>query len=311
MDQTRRVDGEKELATHFADRLVAAIKKKNAPVCVGLDPLIERLPGAIREANPHEPWTALLHYGRDVIQAVTAHVPAIKINIAFFEPYHAEGIRVYQELVAHAKTAGLIVIGDVKRADIGHSSTQYAVAHLGDGGVSLPDAVTVNPYFGYDAIKPFVDTARTTGGGLFVLVQTSNESAAQVQGLTLADGSTVCQSVARLVQTWAGAEGLIGKSGYSCVGAVVSPRDLESTVRIRALMPNCIFLVPGFGAQGRTAEEVAKCFKPDGTGAIVTASRSVIYAYEDAKYRSASNDWQECVSAACKEFVAAVREVLR
>jgi len=298
------------LTIHFADRLVAAIHHKNAPVCVGLDPLIERLPGAIREAHGHEPWTAILVYGREVIRAVAAHVPAIKINIAFFEPYHGEGIRVYHELVAQAKAAGLVVIGDVKRADIGHSSTQYAVAHLGDGGVALPDAVTVNPYFGYDAIKPFVDVARTTGGGLFVLVQTSNESASQVQGLTLADGSTVCQSVARLVQSWAGAEGLVGKSGYSCIGAVVSPRDLESTVRIRALMPDCIFLVPGFGAQGRTAGEVAKCFKPDGTGAIVTASRSVIYAYEDAQYRSTGVAWQECVAAACKEFVATVRQVL-
>ena len=134
--------------THFADRLVAAIQKKNAPVCVGLDPLIERLPGPVREAHKEEPWTALLLYGREVIRAVAAHVPAIKINIAFFEPYQAEGIRVYHELVAHAKAAGLIVIGDVKRADIGHSSTQYAVAHLGDGGFALPDAVTVNPYLG-------------------------------------------------------------------------------------------------------------------------------------------------------------------
>ncbi len=299
------------MATHFADRLVAAIRKKNAPVCVGLDPLVERLPDAVREAHGDEPWAALLQYGREVIRAVAAHVPAIKINIAFFEPYHAEGIRVYYQLVGEAKAAGLIVIGDVKRADIGHSSTQYAVAHLGNGVVALPDAVTVNPYFGYDAIKPFVDTAQTTGGGLFVLVQTSNESASQVQGLTLADGWTVCQSVARLVQSWAGAEGLVGESGYSCVGAVVSPRDLESTIRIRTLMPNCLFLVPGFGAQGRTADEAAKCFKPDGTGAIVTASRSVIYAYEDAKYRSTGIDWQKCVAAACKEFVAAVRTVLR
>ena len=289
--------------------------------------MVERLPGPVREAHGDEPWTALLLYGREVIRAVAAHVPAIKINIAFFEPYHAEGIRVYYELVAEAKAAGLLVIGDVKRADIGHSSTQYAVAHLGDGDarsplpprhapsartkVAFPDAVTVNPYFGYDAIKPFVDLAQTTGGGLFVLVQTSNESASQVQGLTLADGSTVCHAVARLVQSWAGAEGLIGKSGYSCIGAVVSPRDLDSTVRIRAFMPDCIFLVPGFGVQGRTADEVAKCFNSDGTGAIVTASRSVIYAYEDAKYRSAGVDWQECVAAACKEFVATVREVLR
>lgn len=309
LHNTRRVDGEIELARHFADRLIAAIRQKNAPVCVGLDPLIERLPGPVRQAHPNEPWTALLHYGREVIRAVAEHVPAIKINIAFFEPYYAEGIRVYHELVVHAKAAGLIVIGDIKRADIGHSSTQYAVAHLG-ADAALPDAVTVNPYFGFDAVKPFEDIARIAGGGLFVLVQTSNDSAAQVQGMTLADGSMVCQSVARLVQSWAGAEGLIGKSGYSCIGAVVSPRDLESTERIRALMPNCIFLVPGFGAQGRTADEVAKCFKPDGTGAIVTASRSVIYAYEDAKYRTSDLSWQDRVAAACKEFVATVRQVL-
>jgi len=298
------------VATHFADRLVEAVHKKDAPVCVGLDPLFDRLPGPVREAHGNEPWTALLLYGREVIHAVAAHVPAVKINIAFFEPFRAEGIRVYYELVGEAKAAGLLVIGDVKRADIGHSSTQYAIAHLG-AGVAIPDAVTVNPYFGYDAIKPFVDLARTTGGGLFVLVQTSNESASQVQGLALADGSTVCQNVARLVHSWASAEGLVGKSGYSCVGAVVSPCDLESTIRIRALMPNCIFLVPGFGAQGRTADEVAKCFKPDKTGALVTASRSVIYAYEVAKYKSAGGDWQQCISAACKEFVATVRGVLR
>jgi orotidine-5'-phosphate decarboxylase len=145
---------------------------------------------------------------------------------------------------------------------------------------------------------------------VFVLVQTSNESAAQVQGLTLADGSTVCHSVARMVQEWASAEGHVGSSGYSCIGAVVSPRDLESTIRVRALMPNCIFLVPGFGAQGRTADEVAKCFNSDGTGAIVAASRSVIYAYDEAKYRDRSADWQRCVGDACKEFVAAIRMVM-
>ena len=295
---------------HFADRLTATIREKDAPVCVGLDPLIERLPGAVREAHPDEPWTAILVYGREVIRAVAPFVAAIKINIAFFERFRAEGIRVYHQLVGEAREGGLLVIGDVKRADIGHSSAQYAVAHLGDAGAVMPDAVTVNPYFGYDAIGPFVEAARNTGRGLFVLVQTSNESASQVQGLTLADGSTVCQNVARLVQSWAGAAGLVGKCGYSCVGAVVSPRDLESTERIRALMPNCLFLVPGFGAQGRTANEVAKCFKSDGTGAIVTASRSVIYAYEDAKYRATAHNWRQCVAEACQEFVAAVREVL-
>jgi orotidine-5'-phosphate decarboxylase len=247
-----------------------------------------------------------------VIEAVAEHVPAIKINIAFFEPFGPDGIAAYHELIAAAHEAGMIVIGDVKRADIGHTSAQYAKATLGGPGddAAVADAVTVNPYFGWDGVGPFVEAARRMGRGVFVLVQTSNESATQVQGLTLADGSTVCHSVARMVQEWASAEGLVGTSGYSCVGAVVSPRDLESTIRVRALMPNCIFLVPGFGAQGRTADEVAKCFNSDGTGAIVAASRSVIYAYDDAKYRDRSDDWKRCIADACKEFLATIRKVM-
>lgn len=315
--------------THFADRLVNAIREKNAPVCVGLDPLIERLPPGLlsdvgipasgqgdigANSSVGVIADALLSYGREVIRIIAPYAAAIKINIAFFERYYAEGIRAYLELVRHAREAGLIVIGDVKRADIGHSSTQYAHAQLGgdDGsGIATPDAVTVNPYFGFDAIAPFVDIARKKGRGLFVLVQTSNASAAEVQGLELSDGSTLCERVARLVQEWAVGEGLIGGSSYSCIGAVVSPRDLESTERIRTLMPNCLFLVPGFGAQGRTAREVANCFRPDGTGAIVNASRSVIYAYQDARYRKTwGDDWQRCIKQACQDFVDTIRTVL-
>lgn len=317
------------MTTHFGDRLVRAIREKNAPACVGLDPLIERLPATLLEENgisaggenappkdvsPATAAEALLAFGREIIRVVAPYVPVIKINIAFFERYYADGIRTYLELVRHAREAGLIVIGDVKRADIGHSTTQYAYAQLADierpdiGPVATPDAVTVNPYFGFDAIRPFVEIARTQGRGLFVLVQTSNESAGEIQGLELSDGSTLCQRVARTVQEWACGEGLLGTEQYSCIGAVVSPRDLKSTERIRALMPNCLFLVPGFGAQGRTSAEVAKCFKPDGTGAFVNASRSVIYAYQDQRYSDRfGNDWQRCVEQGCKDFIDAIR----
>ena len=316
------------MASHFADRLTTAIRKKGVPACVGLDPLVERLPAALlaeigirltsdgavdTDAPPERLAAALLEFGAKVIRAVASEVPAIKINIAFFERYGADGVRVYFDLVRQAHEAGLIVIGDVKRADIGHSSTQYAEAHLGDHGSAgpiTPDAVTVNPYFGFDAIRPFLGIAAKRGRGIFVLVQTSNESAGEVQGLTLSDGLTVCQRIGQLVQDWATGEGLVGKCGYSCVGAVVSPRDLASTERIRTLMPNCLFLVPGFGAQGRTSDEVAKCFKPDGTGALVTASRSVIYAYQDARYQQAlGDDWTQCVARGCKDFVKAIRAV--
>ncbi len=314
---------------NFGDRLVEAIREKDAPVCVGLDPLIERLPAALLKEHSIDPEQALdvrtsanlgaladaiFAFGTAVIEAVAPLVPAVKINIAFFERYYSAGIRAYHRLVQRADELGLLVIGDVKRADIGHTSAQYAQAQLGSLShpglqeVATPDAVTVNPYFGSDGIQPFIDLARETGGGLFVLVQTSNPSAVQVQGIETADGSTVGEKVASLVQSWAAADGLVGDHGYSCIGAVVSPRDLESTRRIRALMPNCIFLVPGFGAQGRSAEEVALCFKPDGTGSIVNASRSVIYAYQK---EPSGGDWRGAIESACRDFVSAVRAAAR
>jgi len=314
---------------HFADRLVRAVEEKGVPACVGLDPLLERLPPTVLKSvgidsdfdarirtseNVAKAADAILTYGREVISVIAPHVPIIKINIAFFERYYAPGIRAYHELVRQASQAGMIVIGDVKRADIGHSTTQYAFAQLGIAAdpmmneIVTPDAVTVNPYFGYDAIRPFVDLARESGGGLFVLVQTSNESAAEVQGLTLSDGEKLCERVAQIVEGWAADESLIGTSGYSCIGAVVSPRDLESTERIRTMMPHCIFLVPGFGAQGRTKDEVARCFKPDGTGAVVTASRSVIYAYQQDEARAKyGEDWVRAVEQACVDLVRDVR----
>jgi orotidine-5'-phosphate decarboxylase len=301
--------------SNFADRLMAAIAARGTPACVGLDPLPEKLPRGLKpiaEAGADSNAQAILQFGRGVIEAIAAMVPAIKINIAFFEPFGEHGLRAYSMLIREAHAAGLMVIGDVKRGDIGHTSGQYAKAHLSDGpeGSGVADAITVNPYFGSEGVSPFVEAAQVTGRGLFVLVQTSNESAAQVQGLELPNGLTVCQEVARLVQDWASADGLIGSGGYSCVGAVVSPRDLESTARIRELMPNCIFLVPGFGAQGRTVDEVATCFTPDGTGAIVTASRSVIYAYDEPKYRDAGPSWKEAVRAGCRDFVESLRQVL-
>lgn len=312
------------VAEHFGDRLAAAIKEKGVAACVGFDPLVDRLPQEIVDklglssgASTRAVAGAFFQFGCGVIERIAPYVPAIKINIAFFERYYTDGVNAYLRLVKKARDAGLIVIGDVKRADIGHSTTQYAHAQLGDieapglERYSAPDAVTVNPYFGFDAIKPFVEIARQQGKGLFALVQTSNPSAEEVQGLRLADGSKLCERVGEVVQGWASGEGLVGKSGYSLIGAVVSPRDLPSTERIRKLMPNCFFLVPGFGAQGRTTGEVAKCFKPDGTGALITSSRGVIYAYQVDKHReSFGDDWQRCIEEGCKDLVEAIRGVM-
>ncbi len=321
------------MTNHFGDRLTQAVMKKEAAVCVGFDPLIQRIPREIREEyridEVRNHWglssggrealaNAILAYGRGVVDAVAPWVPVIKINIAFFEPYYAEGIRAYFQMVRYAHDAGLLVIGDIKRADIGHSTVQYAEAHIGgpdstsEEGFAIPDAVTVNPYFGYDGIRPFVEAARDRGRGLFVLVQTSNESAVDVQGALLSDGTTLSHHVAELVQGWAEQSGLVGESGYSCIGAVVSPRDVDVSRDLRGMMPHCIFLVPGFGAQGRTADEVSTCFKDDGTGALVSASRSVIYAYENVRYCGScdNGDWQTCVAKAAEDLVTSVRTVL-
>jgi len=304
---------------HFGDRLTAAIREKGVAACVGFDPVLAKLPESIRPAtgaSDKVAAAAVVEFGRDVIKAIAPHVPAIKINIAFFEPFYAAGIDAYHELVSASHEAGLLVIGDVKRADIGHTSMQYALAQLGGASKELvdsaiPDAITINPYFGIDGVRPFIDVARRHGRGLFVLVQTSNPSAVEVQGLTLPDGLTVCQHVAKLVADWAGESEIVGESGYSLIGAVVSPRDLESTVVIRDLMPQSIFLVPGFGAQGRTAEEVSKCFKADGTGALVAASRSVIYAFATGDHHAKhGKDWVACVESGAKEFADSLRSVV-
>ncbi len=312
------------MSQHFADRLSIAIRTKGTPTCVGIDPVYDRLPADITaqdgldDADDIECVVdAVTEYCRHVIKIVAPLVPAVKINIAFFEQYHWDGLEAYHELVQEARSRGLIVIGDVKRADIGHSSAMYARAHLAApelGEVEelmIPDAITVNPYFGLDGVKPFIDAADKNDKGVFVLVQTSNETAAELQGQELAGGGTVAEHVGRLVNRWAGEPALMGVSGYSAIGAVAAPRDPAAMARLRAMMPNCIFLVPGFGAQGRGGDDVKPCFKPDGTGALVTASRSVIYAYEDTKYlESYASEWEKCVEHACRDFVKSVASVI-
>lgn len=309
---------------NFADRLVEAIRQKKAPACVGIDPVYARLPAEIaehRELNDEfdseAALDAVLEFCRRIIRIVAPYVPAVKINSAYFERYYWEGVEGYFDLIQEAAERGLVVIGDGKRADVGHTAEMYARSALADPDfIDLedyrgPDAVTVNPYFGFDGVRPFVDIARSQGKGMFVLVRTSNESANEVQGFTSTDGLTLADHVARLVAAWAGDDGLVGRSGYSCVGAVVAPRDRDATIRLRGLLNQSILLVPGYGAQGMTAEQVIPCFKSDGTGALVNASRSVIYAYEDTKYLEMyASEWDKCVEAACKDFVKELRGIL-
>ena len=303
---------------NFADRLLDAVRAKQTPLCVGLDPVYACLPAEIvehkalnDESDVEAALDAVLEFCRRVIRLVAPLVPAVKINSAFFERYYWEGLEGYFDLVQEAAERDLIVIGDVKRGDIGHSAEQYARACLGDPTFLTlddrvaPDAVTVNPYFGLDGVKPFIDVAREEQKGIFVLVRTSNETAGELQHLTTADGLSVADCLAGQVSAWAADEGLIGESGYSCVGAVVSTRNPEEAKRLRTRLERSIFLIPGYGAQGLGAEAVAALFKPDGTGAIVNASRSIIYAYQDPELlESADRSWEKSIELACKNSIS-------
>jgi orotidine-5'-phosphate decarboxylase len=309
---------------NFADRLFSAIKDKHSPTCVGIDPVYSRLPAEISEGrdfndenDSEAALDAILEFCRRVIKIVAPYVPVVKINSAFFERYYWEGIEAYFDLIQEADKAGLLVIGDCKRGDIGSTAKMYAQSALAEPDfenldtLTGPDAVTVSPYFGLDGIQPFIDIAREQQKGIFILVHTSNQSAAVIQNAKLETGLTVSEHIAQLVAEWSAGEGLVGEAGYSAVGAVVAYRDAESTARLREMMPNSYFLVPGYGAQGGTAADIVPCFKADGTGAVVTASRSVIYAYEDMNYiERFTSEWDKCIEQSCKDFVTQVNSVI-
>ncbi len=308
------------MADNFADSLLAAIKKKRTPACVGIDPVYSKLPAEIAEHRDLNDETdseaaldAILEFCRRIIRIVAPIVPAVKINTAFFERYYWEGLEGYYDLIQEADGAGLIVIGDCKRGDIGSTAELYARAALADpdfgdmDDLVGPDAITVSSYFGSDGLRPFLQVAREEAKGVFALVRTSNESAGEIQSARLEGGLTVAEHIAQQVEVWARDDGLIGTCGYSCLGAVVAAKDRDTTTRLRGMMPHCLFLVPGYGAQGTTAADIGPCFKSDGTGALITASRSVIYAYEDMKYvERFTSEWEKCVEQACKDFVAEV-----
>lgn len=310
---------------NFADRLLAAIHLKRCPGCVGIDPDYARLPAKIvghREMNDatdsEAALDAVLEFSRRVIKLVAPFVPAVKINTAFFERYYWDGVEGYYELLQEAAQHNLIVIGDCKRGDIGNTSAMYAKSALSDPDFDNlddmvgPDAITVNGWAGQEGVQPFIDVAREEQKGVFVWVRASNPSAAAIQDAKLESGLTVAEHMGQQVAAWSAGDGLIGKAGYSAVGAVVAAKGKATTARLRELMPNCMFLVPGYGAQGSTVEDVAAAFKPDGSGAIVTASRSVIYAYEDAKYSSQYPDsWEKCVEQACKDFAGELGKLLQ
>jgi orotidine-5'-phosphate decarboxylase len=278
------------------------------PVCVGIDPVYEELPPEFQTdaATPQDRLAAIAAFCREVLQIVAPVVPAVKPQIAFFESLGYQGVKLYFDLVRQARKLGLLVIGDVKRGDIGHTAAAYAAAHL--AGEDCPDAVTVNGYFGADGLAPFLQVARQQGKGLFVLVRTSNPSAAVIQDFTGPDGLKFYEHIARQLAAIGDGPELVGASGYSCLGAVVGATYPQEARRLREIMPRQIFLVPGYGAQGATAADCAASFKADGTGAIVNASRSVLYAFRKGPH--AGKDWKQAIATAAKNLVTDIRQAL-
>jgi len=300
------------MASHFADRLCDAVKTKKTSLIVGLDPVYTRLPSAIRshrqmndEFDAAAAVDAIFDFCTQTMRIVAPMVPAVKINIAFFEKYLWEGLETYYSLISEADELGLEIIGDVKRGDIGHTAEAYAAAHLENPELAglednlAPDAITINGYTGTDGIEPFADMADKQGKGIFVLVRTSNPSAAAIQDFTDADGQAMYEKLAEVVGQIANKDGRIGTQGYSNVGMVVGGTAPKVTTALRQKYDKVWFLVPGYGSQGAEAADCVRFCKPNGTGALINASRSIIYAYEKPKYKGQfGDDWKRCIEQA-------------
>lgn len=308
---------------NFADRIIAAAKEKKSFVCVGLDPRVVQIPGHIREkASDAFSDTleavefAITQFNEGIIDAVADVAVAVKPQRAFYEQYGIPGDRAFERTVKYAKEKGLLVIEDAKRNDIGSTAEAYADGHIGMvkllSGKEVPtidvDAITVNAYLGSDGVKPFLKYCKEKG--IFVLCKTSNPSSGEIQDLLLEAPieaeveETVFSRMGTHITEWG--KDFVGESGYSSVGAVVGAAYPEQAKHLRkAVMPKNLFLVPGYGAQGATAEDITSCFNDDGLGAIVNSSREIIFAYQKSdRYK----DHPEMFGDAAREAAIAMRD---
>jgi orotidine-5'-phosphate decarboxylase len=299
------LSAEPALATAvFPDRVAEAVERKRSQLLVGLDPRPDLLPVELAGDAHLSRSAAADACGRfccGIIDAVAPHVVGVKPQPAFFEALGPDGLRALEEVATYARAAGLLVLADAKRGDIGSTSRAYAAAFLEPQGdrPALADAMTVNPYLGRDSLEPFVAACRREGGGIFCVVKTSNEGGADVQDLVLSDGRPLWHHVARLVHELG--EDLVGERGLSSVGAVVGATHPRAVGEARKLLPRAILLLPGVGAQGATPADLARAFTSGPASALVNASRSVIYAFRDGR-----EDWR---SAAALEAARLRREV--
>ena len=272
----------------FTDRLFARIRKTNSRVCLGIDPRPEAHPLTHPdrfEGDPAQTARAVVHYFQAIIGATHDVVALYKLQSAFFEVLGVPGIIAMAQLIADVRARGIPVILDAKRGDIGVSAEAYARSYLGNG-VFASDALTVNPYLGGDSLEPFVTQAVRADRGLFVLVKTSNPGSADLQDSRLDNGTPLYEHVAGLVTRLA--EPHRGPSGYAPVGAVAGATHPEALRTLRALLPYSVLLVPGYGAQGAGAEDVAGAFDADGLGAVVSSSRALTYLSEEADFAGGS-----------------------
>ncbi len=276
------------------NKLIKEITKKNAPIVVGLDPMLNYIPEHVQKKAYSEfgetlegAAEAIWQYNKAIVDATYDLIPAVKPQIAMYEQFGIEGLKAFKRTVDYCKEKGLVVIGDIKRGDIGTTSAAYATGHLGKVTVGTKqyslfdeDFVTVNPYLGTDGIKPFIDVCKEEKKGLFILVKTSNKSSGEFQD-KLIDGRPLYEIVGEHVAKW-GEEHMGDK--YSYIGAVVGATYPEMGKVLRKVMPKSFILVPGYGAQGGKAEDLKPYFNEDGLGAIVNSSRGIIAAYKQEKY---------------------------
>lgn len=276
------------------NRLIDNIKKTNAPIVVGLDPMLSYIPEHITQKAYAEygetlkgAAEAIFEYNKGIVDAIYDIIPAVKPQVAMYEQFGIEGMIAFKKTIDYCKDKGLVVIGDIKRGDIGSTSQAYAVGHLGRVKVGNnvysgfdEDFVTVNPYLGTDGIKPFVDVCKEEKKGIFILVKTSNPSSGEFQD-RLIDGRPLYEYVGEQVAKWG--EEVMG-NGYSYVGAVVGATYPEQGKILRKVMPKSFILVPGYGAQGGKGKDLVHYFNEDGLGAIVNSSRGIICAYKQEAY---------------------------
>jgi orotidine-5'-phosphate decarboxylase len=276
---------------NFADRLLSAIEKKGSPCIVGLDPRLDLMPDFIRTNVQDRPRAeavryAITSFNQAVIEAVNEVVPAVKLQIAFYEQYGLPGLHAFEDTIRLAKDVGLIVIVDAKRNDISSTAQAYANAFLGRTNIFGHleaifdvDCITVSPFLGRDSLIPFINTCADYGKGIFVLVKTSNPGSVDLQDQQVTGTSEpLYKRLAKMVDDCG--RKIVGEFGYSSIGAVVGATFPQEARELRQLMPRAIILVPGYGAQGGTAEGAAACFNSDRRGAVVNASRSIIYSHD-------------------------------